>query len=227
MDPLHYTWWLASRAAGIVGFSALGVVALLGLVSALRLTSPATAARLRPWHERLALTGLGCTAAHGLLLLADPWLHPGVLGVLVPLTMHYRPLWTGLGILAGYALAGFGLSYYLRGRIGARRWRSAHRFASAAFVLGAIHALGAGTDARSALLLPVILALGGTVLLLGAARGWGLGRPPAPAGRVRPPTPAAPSAAAASSPVPSASAPAPARTSTGPPQPLWSAGSFD
>jgi sulfoxide reductase heme-binding subunit YedZ len=177
MDPFNYTWWLASRAAGIVGFTALGVVAVLGLVSALRLVPPATAARLRPWHERLALTGLACSAAHGLLLLADPWLHPGVIGVLVPFTMGYRPLWTGLGIIAGYSLAAFGLSYYQRRRIGARRWRSAHRFASVAFVLGGVHALFAGTDARSPVLLAIILGFGVIVVTLGAARVLGLPEP--------------------------------------------------
>jgi sulfoxide reductase heme-binding subunit YedZ len=177
-DPFDYTWWLASRSAGIVGFVALGVVALLGLVSALKLVSPATAARLRPWHERLALTGLGCTAAHGLLLLADGWLHPGLTGILVPFTMGYRPLWTGLGIIAGYCLAAFGLSFYARRRIGARRWRSAHRFASVAFLLGGVHALMAGTDARSPLLLGILGAFGGAVIMLVAAR-LVLGRAPA------------------------------------------------
>jgi methionine sulfoxide reductase heme-binding subunit len=169
-DPFNYTWWLASRSAGIVGFIALGLVALLGLVSALKLVSPATAARMRPYHERLALTGLACTAAHGLLLLLDPWLHPGLTGVLVPFTMGYRPVWTGLGIVAGYCLAAFGLSFYARRRIGARRWRSAHRFASAAFVLGGVHALMAGSDARSPLLLGILGAFGGSVVILVAAR---------------------------------------------------------
>ncbi len=161
LNPFDYTWWLASRAAGIVGFTALGIVSILGLVSALKLVKPATAARMRPWHERLAITGLVAIAAHGLLLLADPWLHPGVTGVLVPFTMGYRPLWTGLGIIAFYCLAAFGLSFYQRRRIGARRWRSAHRFASLAFVLGGIHALMAGTDARSPLLLGLILGFWG------------------------------------------------------------------
>jgi sulfoxide reductase heme-binding subunit YedZ len=182
MDPFNYTFWLAGRAAGIVGFVALGVVSVLGLVSALRLASPATAARLRPWHERLALTGLGCIAAHGLLLLADPWLHPGVVGILVPFQMGYRPVWTGLGIIAAYALAAFALSFYQRRRIGARRWRSAHRFASIAFVLGGLHALMAGTDARSPLLLAIILGFGAVIGLMVAARALGLSvrRPVAP-----------------------------------------------
>jgi methionine sulfoxide reductase heme-binding subunit len=155
---------------------------VLGLVSALKLVSPATAARLRPWHERLALTGLGCVAAHGLFLLADPWLHPGVTGVFVPFTMGYRPLWTGLGILAAYCLAAFGLSFYARRRIGARRWRSAHRFASVAFVLGAIHALGAGTDAATPVVLGGIVAIAVFVAVLAAARALGPTKPRRPVG---------------------------------------------
>jgi sulfoxide reductase heme-binding subunit YedZ len=172
-DPFDYTWWLASRAAGIVGFLALGIVAVLGLLSALKLFSPKTNARLRPYHERLALTGLGAIAVHGTLLLADPWLDPGVRGLLIPFTMGYRPFATGLGVIAFYALCAFGLSFYQRRRIGPRRWRSAHRFASLAFVLGGLHALLAGTDARSPLLLWTILGLFAIVLILGAARALG------------------------------------------------------
>jgi methionine sulfoxide reductase heme-binding subunit len=174
LDPFDYTWWLASRAAGIVGFIALGLVAILGLVSALKLVKPATAARLRPWHERLALTGLGCITAHGLLLLGDGWLHPGITGITIPFTMSYRPLWTGLGIIAFYCLAVFALSFYQRKRIGARRWRSAHRFASVAFVLGGLHALMAGTDARSPLLLGIIIGFGAIIVILAGARALGL-----------------------------------------------------
>jgi sulfoxide reductase heme-binding subunit YedZ len=181
-DPFNYTFWLASRAAGIVGFIALGLVAVLGLVNALRLVRPRTAARLRPYHERLALTGLACIVAHGLLLLGDRWLRPGLTGILVPFTMGYRPLWTGLGIIAGYALAAFALSFYQRRRLGARRWRSAHRFASLAFVLGAVHALMAGTDARSPLLLAIVLGFAALVAIMGAARALGLPARPAPPG---------------------------------------------
>jgi sulfoxide reductase heme-binding subunit YedZ len=183
-NPFNYTWWLASRAAGIVGFTTLGIVSILGLVSALKLVKPATAARMRPWHERLAITGLVAISLHGLLLVADPWLHPGVIGVLVPFTTGYRPLWTGLGIIAFYCLAAFGLSFYQRRRIGARRWRSAHRFASIAFVLGGIHALMAGTDARSPLLLGLIIGFGVIIGGLVAARALGLpAKRPAPARR--------------------------------------------
>lgn len=185
LNPFDYTWWLAGRAAGIVGFAALAIVSVLGLLSALKVLSPKANARLRPYHERLAVTGLAAIGAHGLLLLADPWLHPGVTGILIPFTMGYRPLATGLGIIAFYALCAFGLSFYQRRRIGARRWRSAHRFASLAFVLGGLHALLAGTDGHSPLLLGLILGSFAVVAILVAARVLGLGgRRPAPRPRV-------------------------------------------
>jgi methionine sulfoxide reductase heme-binding subunit len=196
LDPFDYTWWLASRAAGIVGFVALGIVSILGLVSALKLVKPATAARLRPWQERLAVTGLVAIAAHGLLLLGDGWLHPGITGILIPFTMDYRPLWTGIGIIAFSCLAAFGLSFYQRRRIGARRWRSAHRFASIAFVLGGLHALMAGTDARSPLLLGVIVGFFVVIGLMVAARAMGLParRKTAPPARRRAPKTTLPAA---------------------------------
>jgi sulfoxide reductase heme-binding subunit YedZ len=183
-NPFDYTFWLASRAAGIVGFIALGVVSILGLVSALRLVTPQQAARLRPWHERLAITGLVCITAHGLLLLGDTYLRPSITQLAIPFTLSYRPLWTGLGIIAFYCLAAFGLSFYQRRRIGARRWRSAHRFASAAFVLGTIHALMAGSDARSPLLLGIIIFFIAAVVIMGGMRALGL-----PARKTRAPAP--------------------------------------
>ena len=63
--------------------------------------------------------------------------------------MTYRPLWTGLGIGAGYLAAILGLSFYARRRIGARLWRRAHRLTIVVYVLAVAHTLGAGTDAST------------------------------------------------------------------------------
>ena len=61
--------------------------------------------------------------------------------------MSYRPEFTGLGILAGWTIAILGPSFYLRRRIGPRRWRQIHRWTIAGWALAVVHALGAGTDA--------------------------------------------------------------------------------
>jgi sulfoxide reductase heme-binding subunit YedZ len=148
-DPLDYGWWLASRSAGIVAYLLLSLAVVMGLAMALRLGGPRVRVGLRVVHERIALLALGAVAAHGLFLLGDQWLKPGVLGVLVPFTMGYRPFWTGIGVVAGYLVAVLSLTYYLRRRIGARRWRLAHRFIPIAWALAAVHVIGAGTDAVS------------------------------------------------------------------------------
>jgi sulfoxide reductase heme-binding subunit YedZ len=148
-DPFAHAWWLASRSAGVVAFVLLSASVVLGLAMAMKLASPRSRPALRIAHERVALLALSAVGAHGLLLLGDPWLHPGLIGLLVPFTMGYRPAWTGLGVIAGYSAAALSLTYYLRRSVGARRWRNAHRFIPVAWGIAAIHVIGAGTDAGS------------------------------------------------------------------------------
>jgi sulfoxide reductase heme-binding subunit YedZ len=109
-----------------------------------------------------------------------------VRGVLIPFSMDYRPLWTGLGVLGGYLAAALSLGYYVRRRIGARRWRRAHRFIPVAWALAAVHVIGAGTDAVSLWLEVPIALTAGLVLTLLGQRVLGARRP-APARTVRPP----------------------------------------
>jgi sulfoxide reductase heme-binding subunit YedZ len=167
-DTLDHGWWLASRAAGIVAYLLLSASVLLGLAMALRLIAPRATAVLRAAHERLGLLALGAVATHALLLLGDGWLRPRVTDLLVPFTMDYRPVWTGLGILAFYLTAALSLTYYARRRIGARRWRTAHRLIPAAWAIAAVHVIGAGTDAGSLWLqLPIALTIALVVAFLG------------------------------------------------------------
>jgi sulfoxide reductase heme-binding subunit YedZ len=167
-QTLDHGWWLASRSAGIVAYVLLSASVVLGLAMALKLAPPRSAAVLRMVHERIALLSLGALAAHGLLLLGDGFLRPGVLGILVPFQMSYRPTWTGIGILAGYLTAGLSLTYYARQRIGARRWRAAHRLIPVAWAMAVVHVIGAGSDAGSLWLqVPLALTMSAVVTLLG------------------------------------------------------------
>jgi sulfoxide reductase heme-binding subunit YedZ len=167
-DPLNHAWWLASRSAGVVAFLLLTAAVLLGLAMALRVAPPRLRPALRRGHERIALAALAGIAAHGLLLLGDPWLHPGVSGLLVPFAMAYRSLWTGLGVCAGYLAAALSLSYYARRRLGPRRWRNAHRLIPIAWAMSVAHVIGSGTDGSQAwLLAPTAFAAVAVVLMLG------------------------------------------------------------
>jgi sulfoxide reductase heme-binding subunit YedZ len=149
-DPANYPWWLASRAAGIVAFALIASAVLLGLFMAGNVyRRPGLKGRLVKVHEQIALTALVAIGAHGVLLLGDAWLRPGITGISIPFTIAYRPLWVGFGIIAGYLALLLGPTYYLRRRIGAKRWRLVHRATVVVFALAVAHALGAGTDGAS------------------------------------------------------------------------------
>lgn len=180
-DPLDYPFWLASRSAGVVAYLLLSSSVVLGLVMAGRLAPVSARGGLRVLHERVALLALGAVAAHGLFLLPDRWLHPGLHELLIPFTTSYRPVWTGLGICAAYLAAGLSLSYYARRRLGSHRWRAAHRLIPVAWALAAVHVIGAGTDVVS-LWLEAVLALTIAAVVALLAQRWWLGRvaPPAP-----------------------------------------------
>jgi methionine sulfoxide reductase heme-binding subunit len=158
-DPSQYTFWLASRAAGIVAFVFVAVAVVLGLYMAGNLGRGRGYKRVMvKLHEHVAVAALVAIGLHGVLLLGDRWLRPGLSGILVPFTMGYRPLWTGLGIVAGYLAALLGLTFYARRRLGAARWRRAHRLIAVVYVLGAVHALTAGTDGAGLWLRGIVVA---------------------------------------------------------------------
>jgi sulfoxide reductase heme-binding subunit YedZ len=163
-------WWLASRASGLVALVLITAAVIVGLVQAGRLAEPRLRRRLSSLHEQLTVTGIVAIAVHGITLLGDPWLNPGVGGISVPFTMAYRPLWTGLGIVAGYAGAILGLSFYIRRRIGPRLWRRAHQLTVVVYALAAAHTLGAGTDATTPWLRWFIAITAATISVLFIAR---------------------------------------------------------
>jgi methionine sulfoxide reductase heme-binding subunit len=184
-DPLDHVFWLASRSAGVVTWLALSVSMVIGLAMATKVAPRTLTPRVRVAHERVALTALVALAAHGLLLLGDSFLRPTLLDLLVPFSVDHAAFWTGLGQIAGYIVVALSLSYYARKRIGARRWRNAHRYIPIAWVLGAVHVVGAGTDIGDLWLqVPFVASIAAVVVLL-AMRVLGMGPRSTPPARVR------------------------------------------
>ncbi len=170
-DPLAYGWWIASRAAGVTGYLLFSVAVLAGLTMASRLAAaPARKRALLQVHEHAALAGLVAVAIHGVTLLGDHWLDPGPLGIAVPLVIDYRPVAVAAGIIGGYLAAALGLSFYIRKRVGAARWRRLHQFTLLAWLLGFLHALFAGTDASTTWFQLVLLWTAGPILVLAGTR---------------------------------------------------------
>ena len=171
-SPLDYGWWLASRASGVVAFLLMTVSVVIGLLLATKIAARRRGLpkKLVAIHEHTALNGLVAIAVHGITLLGDAWLRPGIAGITVPFALDYKPAFTGLGIIAGYLTAAVSLSFYARRRIGTKRWRKLHRLTIVAWLLGAVHALGAGTDASAPWFRAILVAGGIPIVALSVYR---------------------------------------------------------
>lgn len=170
-DPMEYGWWLASRASGIVALVLIALSVTIGLAMAAKaIRGPGQRRALIAVHEHAALAALVAIAVHGITLLGDGFLDPGIGGIVVPFTLDHEPVFTGLGAIGGYLAAILGLTFYVRRRIGTRRWRTLHRLTPVVYVLGVVHTVGSGTDAGTAWLTAVLVATGTPILYLGILR---------------------------------------------------------
>ncbi len=163
-----HLFWITSRAAGIAALVLASAAVGAGLLISARGTPRrGLGGDAKALHEALSMAALVAIAVHGLALLGDHYLHPTVLDISIPFTGGYRPLWTGIGIVAGWALAALGLSYYARAWVGQSRWRSLHRFTALFWVLGIAHSIGSGTDAEQPwFLFVLVLSVAPAMILL-------------------------------------------------------------
>lgn len=170
-DPMEYGWWIASRSSGAVALVAISLSVLIGLMMANGLPrKPGMKAKLVKFHEAASLIGLTAIAVHALTLMGDQWLKPSFLELVVPLQMSYRPLMTGIGIIAAWIAAIVGLSFYARRYIGAKRWRSLHKLSAIVWLGAVVHAIGAGTDAGQIWMQAIMLLTGLPIIVLLAMR---------------------------------------------------------
>jgi sulfoxide reductase heme-binding subunit YedZ len=164
-----HVFWVTSRAAGIVALILASLSVGVGVSMSGRLIKR-RGPDLRVIHEALAIATIAAIALHAVALLGDSYFHPGVADLLIPFVRNYKEPYMALGIIAGWGFVVFGLSYYLRARIGVARWRVIHRFTALAWVLGVIHTLGEGTDAGRAWFLLIVATATIPTLVLVLAR---------------------------------------------------------
>ncbi len=143
-DP---TFWILARASGLTAYVLLTLSVLAGLV----LKSRPVGNRLRPaavvdTHRTLALLGIGALALHAVTLVLDSTVKITPLALLVPGLSPYRPLATGLGVLAAELMVVVYASFSLRKRIGPKNWRRLHWATYGIFAAATVHGVAAGTD---------------------------------------------------------------------------------
>lgn len=143
-DP---TFWILARASGLTAYILITASMVAGLVVKSRPFGAALkAASAVDVHRFLTSLALGAVAVHALTLVLDSTVQIGLRQLLVPFTASYRPLWTGLGVLAAELAVVVAVSFPLRKRIGGRAWRRLHWATYAIFALATAHGLAAGSD---------------------------------------------------------------------------------
>jgi methionine sulfoxide reductase heme-binding subunit len=166
-DP---TLWLLARTSGLVAYVLLTAVVLFGIaVKARPLGRSVRPARVTDLHRFLALLSLGALVVHGSALVLDRAVDIRLLDLIVPGLVPYRPLWTGLGVVAAELMLVVYASFSQRKRIGMKAWRAVHRLTYGLFGLATLHGIGAGTDAGRPWALVLYGGAAGAVL---AAWGW-------------------------------------------------------
>ena len=161
-----HVFWVTSRAAGIVALILTSASVGVGLSMSGRLVK-GRGPDLRVTHEALAIAAIAAIALHAVALLGDSYFHPGIGDLAIPFVSNYKQPYMALGIIAGWGFVLLGLSFYLRQRIGVKRWKVIHRFTALAWVFGVIHTLGEGSDAgRAWFLVITAIAVIPTLVLL-------------------------------------------------------------
>ena len=117
---------------------------------------------------------------HGAALLLDSTVHLSPAALLVPGLSPYRPLATGIGVVAAELMLVVYASFSLRRRIGARNWRRLHWATYAIFAAATVHGLAAGTDSAQPWAFALYLA---AIALVVFATAWRALMPPATAAR--------------------------------------------
>jgi len=183
-------FWFLARASGLTAYLLITASMIAGLV----LKSRPFGAKLKApialdVHRFLTTLALAAIGVHGLTLVADATVQITFGHLVVPFTAPYKPLWTGLGVIAADLAVIVAISFPLKKRIGGRNWRRLHWATYSIFALSTAHGLAAGTDSAQPWAIRMYLGAVGAVAFATAWRAF--------AGQTRPanPTPPAPKGA--------------------------------
>lgn len=141
--------WALSRAAGLAAFAVISLSVVMGLLVS---TKAADGFLKRPFvfemHQFLSVLSLVLVAVHAGSLLFDGFLHFTSVSLVVPFVAPYRPFAVGLGVIAGWLAAITTASFWMRARIGQKRWRTLHYVTFLAYAGALWHGISAGTDTQ-------------------------------------------------------------------------------
>lgn len=142
--------WVTTRAAGILAFVLLTISMVAGLVLKTRpfgrLVRNISAIEL---HRALTIASLSAVGVHGIMLVMDKTIEITWTDLFVPGTLPYRPVWTGLGVVAAEVMFVVAVSYRFRRRLTMTVWKRLHYASYLAFSLALLHGIFAGSGSKT------------------------------------------------------------------------------
>lgn len=162
--------WIVARATGFAAFGLIACAMVAGLLVRTRTAvGPLKGSGMVDLHRHFSLLALIAMAVHGTALLLDSTIDMSPLALVVPGLVPYRPVWTGVGVVAAELALLIHLSFRFRSRIGVPVWRRLHFLTYAVFVAGAVHGIASGTDSGTTW---AIALYGGAVGAVAGLTGW-------------------------------------------------------
>ncbi len=142
--------WFVARSSGLIAWALLAASVVWGLAISTRvLNRRPRPAWLLDLHRYLGGIATVFVGVHIIALLGDTYVHFGLASVLVPFASSWHPVAVAWGISAFYLLLAIEMTSLIRARLPRRLWRATHYASFPLFVVATIHALSAGTDART------------------------------------------------------------------------------
>jgi len=169
------TVWYAARAGGVVSYVLISASVLAGILLAGKRRVPGLPRfAVEDVHRFLGLLAGLFIAIHVGSIALDTVVPFSLSQLVVPFTSSYRPLATGLGIVAVELLLAVAVTNRLRSRLPYKVWRRAHYATLAVWLLATVHGILSGTDRSQTWLLAVYattvaLVTGAAVLRFGRA----------------------------------------------------------
>ncbi len=161
------SYWYLSRTAGVVAYLLLWGSVAWGLL----LSSRIGKGRLKPpalldAHQFLSSLAVGFALFHGLILMGDQYLSFPLTAVLVPFAGTYKPALVAAGQIGLWLALLLVVSFYVRKRMGQKRWRTLHYVSFIGFWAVFLHSVFIGSESGQPWLLVTYAATAGSVLFL-------------------------------------------------------------
>lgn len=164
------TWYLA-RAGGVLAYVLITAAVAFGIGLAGRARVPGFPRfAVEDLHRYLGLLAGVFVSLHVAAVLLDSTVPFSLVQALVPFTATYRPLWTGLGVVALELLLALAIANRLRRRMPYRLWRATHTLNFVVWGAATAHGVMSGTDRDQTWLLSLYIAAAAIVAGSTAAR---------------------------------------------------------